>query len=584
VARFTSDNDIPGLVAKQAEIDFYGSGFDITGNTFEVGTGGFFGDAAIKAFNSTGQNQLDLNLIASECPFNILSADSTLNVHGELNFTNNVILTKFGDGTLNLSGVNSLETAFLEQGTLVVSNDQALGTGLLSFEGGTLQSGAAPGARITLANNFNVYGSYTHISGSRNLTLTGTGHILTAAFDTLATLTVANTQDDNPADGQVEFDGILYGPGSLTKTGNGTVTLSGMNANTYEGTTTVNQGSLVLNKPANVTAVAGPLVIGDGVDHGADNAVVKLGADNQIAAMQPVTINDFGLLKLAGHNQGTGSVQGSGASNVQTGDPPTWRVGFNNLSTAFAGVVSGPGSVVKVGTGTWTLTGANTYTGGTTINAGTLLVNGAGAIGAVTVNAGGTLGGTGTTGPVTLSAGSVVSPGGTAPGIERVQNLSFAPGSSFVVRLNGPVAGTGYDQLDVTGSVNLNGATLNASLGFSPALHDRFLIIKNDGPGPVIGTFAGLPQGSSVLIGGTTFRIYYDGGAGNDVELTRNVRPTVTAPGAQTAFQNVDLALGGISVTDPDDANLTVTLQVSHGTLTLGTVAGLTVGATARLR
>src|SRR5262249_34779024 len=200
-------------------------------------------------------------------------------------------------------------------------------------------------------------------------------------------------------------------------------------------------------------------------------------------------------------------------------------------------------------------------------HAGPLRVNAP--VGAVTVNPRPPPGGPGPPGPVPLGPGAVVSPGGAAPAVQRVRDLVFAPGSSYVVQLNGLAAGTGYDQLDVTGGVNLNGATLNAALGFGPAPHDSFLIITNDGSDPVTGTFAGLPQGASVSVGGTTFRIYYDGGDGNDVELTRNVRPTVTVPGNQTAFQNVDLALGGISVTDPDDAGLTVTLQVSHGTLTL---------------
>src|SRR5262249_25957979 len=38
------------------------------------------------------------------------------------------------------------------------------------------------------------------------------------------------------------------------------------------------------------------------------------------------------------------------------------------------------------------------------------------------------------------------------------------------------------------------------------------------------------------------------------------------------------LAPAGSSVGAPDDATLTATLRVAHGTLTLGTVAGLTVG------
>src|SRR5262249_22182315 len=46
---------------------------------------------------------------------------------------------------------------------------------------------------------------------------------------------------------------------------------------------------------------------------------------------------------------------------------------------------------------------------------------------------------------------------------------------------------------------------------------------------------------------------------------------------AQTAYEDVDKAITGITVGDPDGGNLTVTLAVSHGKLTLGTTAGLSV-------
>jgi hypothetical protein len=92
-----------------------------------------------------------------------------------------------------------------------------------------------------------------------------------------------------------------------------------------------------------------------------------------------------------------------------------------------------------------------------------------------------------------------------------------------------------------------------------------------------VGTFAGLPQGAALWVGGVPFHVYYDGGDGNDVVLVRNVPPAVTVPGDQTAFQNVDLAIGGVHVGDPEDDTLTVTLQVGHGTLALGTVTRLAV-------
>ena len=56
-----------------------------------------------------------------------------------------------------------------------------------------------------------------------------------------------------------------------------------------------------------------------------------------------------------------------------------------------------------------------------------------------------------------------------------------------------------------------------------------------------------------------------------------NEAPTVSVPSAQTACEDVDMALSGIAVGDPEGDGLTVTLVVGHGTLALGSVAGLTV-------
>ena len=337
----------------------------------------------------------------------------------------------------------------------------------------------------------------------------------------------------------VYFRGDLIGEGALTVRGGldglshdfEEVVLSGMGANTYDGTTTVISGNLLLNKPAGVTAIAGPLVIGDSIDHVSLNAQVLLGADYQLNPMVAVTINDFGTLKEGNYSLNMGSAitpTGPGARNVITGDPPTLTVGFNNRSTTFGGVISGPGTVVKVGTGTWTLTGANTYTGGTIINGGTLMVNGS--IGAVTVNPGGMLGGTGTTGPVNLAPGAPISPGGSAPGILHVQSITLAAGSSFVVRLNGPAAGTGYDQLQVTGTVNLGGATLSASLrpAYLPTLGTAFTIITSTDT--LSGTFAGHPDGDTIVLGGTVFQIHYvNAGESHAVVLTAVAYATTTA-------------------------------------------------------
>jgi hypothetical protein len=55
--------------------------------------------------------------------------------------------------------------------------------------------------------------------------------------------------------------------------------------------------------------------------------------------------------------------------------------------------------------------------------------------------------------------------------------------------------------------------------------------------------------------------------------------PVNTVPGAQDAVENTELTLDTISVQDADTANLEVTLDVDHGTLTLATTDGLTFAA-----
>src|SRR5256885_67525 len=63
-------------------------------------------------------------------------------------------------------------------------------------------------------------------------------------------------------------------------------------------------------------------------------------------------------------------------------------VGASNASTTVTGLITGTGgSLVKVGTGTLSLTGASSYTGGTTVNAGVLQGNATGLRGNILNNA-----------------------------------------------------------------------------------------------------------------------------------------------------------------------------------------------------
>src|SRR5207247_378080 len=100
---------------------------------------------------------------------------------------------------------------------------------------------------------------------------------------------------------------------------------------------------------------------------------------------------------------------------------------------------------------TTTLAGANTYTGDTVVNGGTLVVNGS-VIGAVFVNAGGTLGGNGQIGPTTVNG--TIAPGNSI-GTLTVNGAYFQnKGSTYTVEIN---AAGQSDLIKVNGSAKLNG-------------------------------------------------------------------------------------------------------------------------------
>jgi autotransporter-associated beta strand protein len=302
----------------------------------------------------------------------------------------------------------------------------------------------------------------------------------------------------------------------------------------------------------NSTAGSATLVANGGTGGGDGGRIVF--AEDSAGGTSRVEVFGNGNLDISVHNAPgvtVGSIEGSGkvflgANNLS--------VGSNNMSTLFSGVVQdggqnggSGGSLTKIGPGTLTLSGPNTYTGPTTVNAGKLVVNGS-ITSAVTVN-GGTLGGSGTTGSVTVNSGGVLSPG-NSPGILHVAgNLSLALGSTCLVELNGPTAGTQYDQADVAGIVSLGDATLSVSLGFLPPSVTMFTIINNDLSDPVSGMFNGLPEGAMFTASGESFTISYQSGDGNDVVLTAAAAtPPPTVPDAGGTVMLLSLSAAALLV------------------------------------
>jgi len=223
-------------------------------------------------------------------------------------------MSVFGPGTLTLSNTNTFTGGLrINNSTVIASADNQLGgsTAAITLTGGTLQTsgtfalGGAAQRAITLAQTggtFNVSsGTTTYQNGSTN---------------------------------------IISGSGSLTKTGAGTLALTGITTNTYTGGTFVNVGTL------------------------------QLGASNMLADTGAVTVNG-GTFDIQTFTDTLGTVtltsgNISGTSGVLTGSSFIMQGG-----TASA-ILGGSGSLTKTTSGTTTLSGSNTYNGRTTVSAGIL--------------------------------------------------------------------------------------------------------------------------------------------------------------------------------------------------------------------
>jgi autotransporter-associated beta strand protein len=343
-----------------------------------------------------------------------------------------------------------------------------------------------------------------------------------------------------------------------------------------------------------------------------DGGAVRKANTNDLAAggqFASITFTGTGGFTIGGSSiaLGTGGVVDN-ATGANTLDTPLAITGNTAVSDANAGAltlggrISGGGAVQRTGGGTVVFTGANTYTGGTTLDGGETFANNASgsAFGAgVVINTSGALRGNGGfSGSLTHNAG--LAPGATsgAPGTLATGSVVFGASAGFSLNVAGATAGTGYDQLVVTGVVDLDaGHPLNeGGSTFSPSGGEMLFIIVNDGTDAVLGEFAGLPQDALHEINGYDYQISYEGDlgtnsmtGGNDVVLRAvsvNVAPVNTVPPAQATDEDTPLVFSAangnaISVADSDagSAALLVTVSVTSGTLALPSDALVTAGA-----
>lgn len=446
----------------------------VTAGTLSIGAGGTAGVIS-NSSNITDNSTLTFNRSDAYTYTGVISGAGAMIKEGAgtTTLTGNQThtgLTTVNAGTLRLTGtptsnarkhvINSGATISIPSRTNMSAYPASTVADLVTINGGTLSTGSSDG---------NPYGPY------RGFTLGASG----------GTIDIPNTDNTNVVDIQC----IITGSGALTKTGIGTLRLTG--TNDYTGTTTISAGTLQLG--------AGT-AIPDGATYG--------------------NVSLTGTLDLNNQSEGINGLSGAGTVTSSVAGSRTLTVGNNDQTSTFAGtIIAGLGTtaLTKAGTGSLTLSNTNTYTGATTVSAGTLLVTGSTAAGAVGVTA--TLGGTGTVGgAITLNNGSTLAPGtgGTTIGTLTTAGVSFSATSTYSVNLDGN-ATPNADKINSTSGIVALGAaanTLTVSSIVNSANADAYIIIN---AASRTGTFSGKAEASTFVVSGRTLRINY---AANQVTLT----------------------------------------------------------------
>jgi autotransporter-associated beta strand protein/T5SS/PEP-CTERM-associated repeat protein len=443
-------------------------------------------------------------------------------------------ITKLGLGGVRLSGSNTFTGGVtLSQGTILIGNDSALGTGMLTANGGALQS---DGATHSISNAVNLTGSLI-VSGIQNLTLAG----------------------------------VVSGLGGITKNGSGALTLSG--SNTFTGGMAINAGtvnipSLSVNastdlwyiNPSGTLNIAGDLALSSGAVQLFGSGSPAMTVGGTVTHTGGTLEVDAGSLNMVNYSRGGSSVlQFNGGTTTVTGkfDNGGYNVVLDGASNP-ALVLSGPAASttgvfeVRVGitqSGTLTIQNGAVFTdsgfgslGENSSSSGSVTVTG-------TASAWSTLsadiGGAGY-GQLTVSSGGTVTAGGAGAG-------GVAGSGGGAISVTG--AGSSLTCTDAASGLYIGGGAING------AGQNGTLNIQSGGSVSVAGlTKVFNSSGTSLTIDGGTLTTHDFMRLGtlnfNDGTLTVSggvftdgTAPSILGIGGATQFDQATLQLLGGATT-----------------------------------
>lgn len=573
----TNSGGIPiTLVNNNAQV--WAGDFSFNGADLDLGTG---------AVTLTGSRQVSVNA-------------GNLIVGGVISDGGNLFgLTKVGNGTLTLASANNIGGPItINGGRLAIRTAGALGTetqvtvnsgGTLMLENGITVNGktlliagdgAGQGGALRSEGD-NVWGGDITANTSAIVRIVSAFGVLTLNGNIATSGTNANGL---VLHGDGVMNGVISGDGSLTRSNNdgGTWTFNGVN--TYTGNTTISNGAIRLG---NANAI--------------QNSAVTLNSSAFDGLQFAPGIGNFNLVALTGGPASNFTLNDTGGQAVNL------TIGSANTNTTFAGIISGTGSLTKVGTGALALTNGNLFSGGIAVNGGTLtasdpLVHSEGSAsvnnplgtGAVTLAEGTALqlraNGNPDALPQVLAFGNAVTLTGSAA--ISVDRQSATAGTGKILGLGAltigdltlTVTGGGstalrFDAVNLTGNATLNPTTANMILGGVTETGGARSLTKT-GNGRLIlagnaahtgGTFvnagtlevAGSHSGSATVNGGT---LLVTGAFGGGV--------TVTTGSLQIGNGGYSGVMTGNIVNDAVGANLGVFFNRADNSTYAGQISG----------
>ncbi len=483
-------------------------------------------------------------------------------------------LIKQGNGTMILAGSSSYSGGTtVNAGVLNVTGSLQTGSALTAGASGAANIGTTNAnlGAVTDNNTMAIFGiNFSATTGTVTLaSLSGVGNTYFAAgFTDSSTYTQGNTTVIGTATLPMVTSGTLNLDGATSFI----TTLNGGTVNLLSDTLTVTNG----NDVGTINGFAGNLV-----KTGTSNDVLTLSGSNSYNGSTSINAgtlslnnaNALGATYLINFNGGTlqyTSNNNNDYSNVfSTANNQLYIIDTNGQNVTFAtALTSSGGSLTKLGLGTLTLTGSNTFNGGVTIQNGTLAVP--------TVNNANTNGSLGNNPFVTL--GSI----GNTGTLEYTSAVDATSNMPFSLTLGG----SGGIQVDNSNNLTLNGLISGSGalvISSAPGMVVGTVTLTGNGTVTLTNTntfSGGLSVISGILAVPTVNNALTNGPLGNNSTVTLGSSGNTgtleyTTAADATSTMNFTMATGGTGTLQVNSNNLTLTGLINgSGALAVAANAG----------